>query len=240
MIPNSFITHVSNVLGGTNTGFSGSQIAELCLSYSIDFDVEIPYPTYPFPRDLPNKRTALRRNFEVFSPEQQYKAIYELCDHKIFEDDSAVRDLKSNLVARYGKYSELIDYGININLVEETKHWLKDYPESLKLLEGAEEKLMGRIFQRNLLDDLRLALETLLKGIFDNNKSLENQITNVGNLIKQNKGSKELTNMFLVILKYYCNYQNEYVKHNDLVKENEIDVIFEMTCSFMKYFLKLL
>lgn len=145
---------------------SGSRIAEFSAAYAIDFDVEIPYPEYPFPSDLPNKRTALRENLKAFSPEQQFFIIKNLCELSHFKDNSDVKDLKIKLVSRYNALSgDNLKEEINESLIEETQHWLTDYPNASKLYNDCLEKYSNGIPQRNLLDDLRLSLETLLKSI---------------------------------------------------------------------------
>ena len=240
MIPLAFINFTSEILGDTEAGLSGSQIAKYCSSYSINFDIEIPYPEYPFPKRLPNKRTALRENLKAFSPDQQFKIIKELCELKQFENNSKVKDLKIKLITRYGQFFETDNAKeINEPLIDETKHWLSDYPESLRLYEEALSKLHHNIFKRNLLDDLRLSLEKLLQIIFSNRKSLENQLPEIGSFIKQRNGSKELSNMFVKLIDYYTKYQNTYVKHDDAVIETEIEIIFEITSSFMKFLLRI-
>jgi hypothetical protein len=102
-----------------------------------------------------------------------------------------------------------------------------------------QNKFENKVQQRNLLDDLRLSLEKLLQGILENKKSLENQLSEIGTYINVRKGSKELTNMFTKLIEYYSKYQNTYVKHDDAVIENEIEIIFEMTCSFMKFLIRM-
>lgn len=89
------------------------------------------------------------------------------------------------------------------------------------------------------MDDLRLALETLLRAVLGNNKSLENQIGLIGSYIKARGGSKELTNMFVKLVDYYATYHNGYVKHDDAVIDEEIEFIFEITSSFMKHLIRL-
>ena len=240
MIPPAFINHAADILGETNSGLSGSKIAEYCLAHAIEFNVDIPYPNYPFPKDLPNKRTALRDNLRAFSAEQQFKIIKELCELDQFKDNKDMKDLKFKLISRYGHitYASQSDK-INEALIEETKNWLSDYPESLKLYQEALTKFESKIFQRNLLDDLRLSLEKLLKEILRNNKSLENQLSEIGSFIKERKGSKELNNMFVKLIDYYSKYHNTYIKHEDAVIENEIEIIFEITCSFMKFIIRI-
>ena len=45
--------------------------------------------------------------------------------------------------------------------------------------------------------------------------------------------------MFVKLIDYFSKYHNTYVKHDDAVIENEIEIIFEMTCSFMKFLARL-
>ena len=240
MIPTTFINFAADILGETQTGLSGGKIAEYCSAYAIDYDVEIPYSEYPFPSNVPNKRTALRKNLHAFTPEQQFKIIKELCELEQFKENSNVKNLKIKLISRYGHlgtYKRTEE--INEPLIEETRHWLNDYPDSLKLYEEALNKFENKIYQRNLLDDLRLSLEKLLQIIFENKKSLENQQSEMGSFIKKRKASKELNNMFLKLIDYYSKYQNTYVKHDNAVIENEIEIIIEITCSFMKFLIRI-
>lgn len=240
MIPATFINYSADTLGSTAQGLSGSKIAEFCSAYAIDFNVSIPFSEYPFPSELPNKRTALRENIKAFTPQQQFKIIKELCELDQFKDNSDVKDLKIKLITRYGQLNNSEGTNeVNEALIEETKHWLQTYPDSLKLYQEALSKFDNQVFQRNLLDDLRLSMELLLKAIIGNNKSLENQLGDIGTFIQSKNGSKELTNMFVKLIDYYSKYNNIYVKHDDAVIENEIEIIFEMTSSFMKFLARL-
>jgi len=240
MIPTTFINYAADTLAETEDGLTGSRIAEYSSAYAIDFDVEIPYSEYPFPAELPNKRTALRENLKSFSPEQQFKIIKELSELPHFENNAGVKDLKIKLISRYGSLGEgNAKEEINESLIEETQHWLSEYPDALKLYNDCLEKHSNGIHQRNLLDDLRLALETLLKSVLNNGKSLENQIADLGKYINERNGSKELNNMFLKLIDYFSKYQNTYVKHNDNVNDNEIEIIIEMASSFMKFIVRI-
>jgi hypothetical protein len=200
----------------------------------------VPHATYPF--DAPNKRTALFENLMAFSGPQQYRIIKELCDHSSFPltPNRDRKELKIQLVTRYSHLDPRdTPSEVNETLIEETKHWLSDYPESLSLYSQALDKYDHGAFQRNLLDDLRLSLEKLLKSIFENGKSLENQIAFVGAFIKKNGGSSELANMFAKLLDYYSKYNNSYIKHDDAVIEEEIEFVMEITSSFMKHLVRL-
>lgn len=240
IIPTTFLTHAADILGDTNYGLSGGTIAKACTAYAIDYDVNIPYSSSVV--GAPNKRTALLDNLRRFTPPQQYKIIRELCEHPGLTSpiNDSINNLKIQLIARYGgDFGNSSPETLNLSLIEDTKHWLEGYAQSYKLYESALTKFNNNIFERNLLDDLRLSLELLLKEIFSNVKSLENQLSEIGSFISSNGGSKEFTNMFRILVDYYSKYQNTFIKHNDLVIEEEIEFTFEMTSSFMKHLVKM-
>lgn len=239
MISSSFIRYAADVLGDTDRGLSTSQIVEMCVRYAADYGVAIPHYISPLPvGTVPNKRTALMENLEQFSGEQQYKIIKDMCELEKFANNEDVKNLKIKLITEYSALDQDVD-GINENLVKGTKHWLFEFQSSYRAYENALTKFKGKIFQRNLLDDLRLALELLLKSIFGNEKSLENQLNEIGRYVKNKGGSKEFSSMFQKLIEYYSKYQNSYIKHDDAVKEDEIEFIFEITSSFMKHLVKL-
>jgi len=239
-IPAHFVQYAADILGDTSSGLSGSEIVFATGAYAVEYDVNIPHPSYPF--EAPNKRTALYENLRAFSGPQQYRIIKELCDHRSFSvvPSKDRKELKVRLVTRYAHLApEGTTSEINETLIEETRHWLDCCPEALALYNGALEKYEHGVFHRNLLDDLRLALEKLLCAVFANDKSLENQIRFVGAYIRHRDGSAELANMFVKLVDYYAKYHNSYVKHDDSVIEEEIEFIFEITSSFMKHLIRL-
>jgi Zn-dependent M32 family carboxypeptidase len=73
---------------------------------------------------------------------------------------------------------------------------LATFPDVLEIYNAALQKYEAGIFTRNLLDDLRLALEKLLQEVLDNSKSLENQLATLGEFIKERGASREFANMF--------------------------------------------
>ena len=238
----AFVTYAAGILGDTSRGFSGSQIIEITAAYAVEFDIRLPHPGYPFSRPGINKRTALSENLMAFQSKDRYKIIKEMCDHPTILElqKEEARKLKVKLFTKYGNLSEERDpEGISETLVEQTRHWLEDFPASLQLFNGALQKQQHGVFHRNLLDDLRLALEQLLRSILTNEKSLENQLPALGQFLKAKNGSPEFVNMFCKLLDYYSKYQNSYVKHNDAVLEEEIEFIFEITASFMKHLVRL-
>jgi hypothetical protein len=238
MIEEIFLRFATDILGETEGGLTSTQIINYSMDYALQYDVEIPYFNYPF-EGVPNKRTALKENIKAFPPAAQFVIIRDLCDLPMFSDNKAAKNLKIKLISRYGALAQGDENAINESLIEETKHWLEEYPDVLNIYNGALEKWADNIHQRNLLDDIRLSVELLLKGILGNQKSMENQQKELGDFISEKGASKELNNMFLKLVDYFGKYNNTYIKHNDNVNDNEIEIIVEIASSFMKFLIKI-
>jgi hypothetical protein len=175
----AFVSHASEILADTSVGLSGPQIVRLCTAYAVEWGIDIPYDSYPFVQNVANKRTALYQNLMAFSEAHRYKIIRELCDYPAVRqrNGQAAEKLKQMLIARYGHLAdEQLGSEIDSVLIERTQHWLGPFPDALKLYDGAMQKHANGVFLRNVLDDLRLALEILLKAILGNKKPLEKQI----------------------------------------------------------------
>lgn len=238
-IATAFIQQATNLLTSGEHGLSGGRLMEITSAYAYDFGVDIPHARPPL--KAPNKRTALLENLLAFEPKQQYQIIRELCDRLDPEGRvPALVTLKSKLMTEYADFADQ-DQATDLHrtLLVETRHWLSGHEKTRKLFDEALLKHDQGVFRRNTLDDLRLALELLLCELWSNEKSLENQVSNVGQFVRDKGGSKELANMFQKLVDYYANYQNTYVKHDDAVITSEIEIIFELTASFMKHFLRL-
>lgn len=229
-ISDTFLTLASNTLADTENGFSASMIVSFFTSFSVDFNVDLPHHSIPFST---NKRTAFLENLRCFSPEQQYHILTSLCNDVLQSSRPEVKKLSQLLKQRYG----MLDTGsitFDRALAADTSHWLSRFPNALECYEKALEKRRQGIYERNLLDDLRLSLELLLKSVLKNDKSLENQLSHLGSFVSKIGGTKEFCNMFVKLIDYYSKYQNEHVKHNDKIVELEIDFMVDITSAFMK------
>lgn len=236
MIDKEFIAFASNILGDTDYGLSGSEICKYFADYAVTYRVAIPYSSYP-DKNFPNKKTALEKNLKCFKPEQQFKIILDLCGLPKFSENEKVKDLLIKLVGRYSKLSEGLSELPEI--VIEIKEWLDDYPKAKKHYEDALNKNANNLYGRNLLDDFRLSLEMLVQEILGNSKSLENQKSILGNFFKVKGVSSEVSNHYIEIIKFYTQYQNNNVKHNENFKEIEVDLMIEETALLMRFLINL-
>jgi len=146
-----------------------------------------------------------------------------------------IRKIKNNDIIFYPKGPKLLDE----KLVNDNLDWLSSYPPVCKNFKSALEKYQNKIYQRNLIDDLRLSLELLLKKTLNNEKSLENQEKPLGKYLEEKNMPRELKNMYWQLIDYYTKYQNNYAKHNDKVDDSEIEFMIYLTGIFMRFLMTL-
>ncbi len=237
MIKASFLQYASDILASTNSTLSWGKLVKYFNAQSVDFNVDIPYTSLTFPSSgLANKRTGFYENLVRFSPEQQFEILEELCD--IYSDVEGVAELKTKLFSVYGQLRQNGAVAASAELVEETKTLLKDFPDADKQYNTGLEKIKKGIYERNALDDLRLSLELLLKAVLNNSKSLENQRASIGDFFKVKNVSPQIANMLWTLIDQYSKYQNDHVKHNDKINPKEINIILDLTTTFMKHLLQ--
>ena len=235
-IKETFLIRASEILADMDEGLTWNQIIEYSNIYSKKYNREIPYDRYP--NDAPNKRTALKENLEVFSSSEQCDILINLCDCQKLRNKALVQELKQEIIEKYG---HLMTGGHkNAVLLFQAKQYLENYPEVFNLFESAVNKYENGIYERNALDDMRLSFEILLKRLLANEKSLENQLNMIGTKLKEVGISPELRNMVHQLVKYYCDFQNHYVKHDDAVNKIEIEYVIEQTHIMMKFLVKCL
>jgi len=149
--------------------------------------------------------------------------------------DISLKKTKHGEYLFYPSGAKLLDEGV----VNDVLDWLSDYPESCKSFESALKKYQEHKYERNLIDDLRLSLELLLKRILKDKKSLDNQKETLGKYLKEKSTPTEIREMFTRLATCYVDYQNEYAKHNDKVREAEVEFMIYLTGTFMRFLLSL-
>lgn len=137
-------------------------------------------------------------------------------------------------VILYPKGAKLLDEKV----INDTLNWLSDYPKSKNKFESALSEYIDKKNKRTIVDTLRLSLELFLKKMFSN-KSLENQKEDILNYLQDKAVPKEIRNMYWKLLDSYCNYQNDYAKHDDKVDEQELEFIIYLTAIFMRFLITL-
>ncbi len=90
-----------------------------------------------------------------------------------------------------------------------------------------------------MLDNLRFALEQLLKNILSNRKSLENQKTYLLPWLRKKGLHTQVVNLYEKLLKTYQDYQNNAVKHNEDFSLDEVEYMIYLTGNFMRLLIQL-
>lgn len=236
MIKASFLQYASDILASTNSTLSWGRIVKYFNAKSVDYDVDVPHTSLTFPTIIPNKRTGFYENLISFKPEQQFEILEELCESYV--DVEGVPELRNKLFAAYGAHGGNTAVAASVELVKETKGLLAGFPDAEKQYNSGLEKVKSGVYERNALDDFRLSLELLLKAILNSNKSLENQRPAISEFFKNKNVSPQIANMLWTLIDQYSKYQNEHVKHNDKINPKEVNVILDLTTTFIKHLLQ--
>lgn len=137
------------------------------------------------------------------------------------------------------KGARLLDRGI----VDETMAWLAAHPRVARHFEHALQLYLRKdpAEYRNLLDDLRSALEKLLRALLGNRKSLENQTSLLDAWMKQQGVHKHIRELYQKLLSRFIHYQNDAVKHDTgwQASEPEVEYMIYLTGTFLRFLLRL-
>lgn len=237
---NSFIDYASDILGDTDDGISTSQIISICNRFAAEHNVNIPHTKIykGFPQSFSNKRTALKENLQRFNEKEAFEIIKHICELKNYSKLKEFKDVKIKLYKDFPQYVDKIeDEELNSEIIE-TRCLLDGFPNAKSVYEDACSQFSVGIYERNLIDNLRLTIELICKQLLSNSKTLENNIDNICSLLKEKACSQEFINMFRKLIDYYSKYNNDNVKHNENIKSNEIDFIFGLTNLFIKLLIK--
>lgn len=138
--------------------------------------------------------------------------------------------------------SEIIFYPegaklLDEKLINDNLDWLSAHPKSYETFKMSLMEIGIQGKERNVVDHLRLSLELLLKDIFNNGKSLENQKSDIGNYLKSKNISPEISNLLERVLDYYAKHQNNKAKHDCAVLSSEVEFILYLTGTVMRFLL---
>ncbi len=194
-----------------------------------------PYVNYKtMQRDNMSKKEAFYQNIISFNPEEQAKIILELCDDYMGNSTDRVLKLKHRLIEWHKDLLPDLE-GVDNQLVDECKNMLEIYPESNSIyLKALSFYDLGGI-ERDVIDNMRLALEVLFKKILGNDKTLRNNINLILGALKDTV-NPQIRNLVRTNIDIYNRFNDDNVKHNHNVND-ETAFLIEMTSAIMKYVL---
>ncbi|BAU15265.1 hypothetical protein LEP3755_58230 [Leptolyngbya sp. NIES-3755] len=146
--------------------------------------------------------------------------------------------IRGKTVVLYPVGDKFLDQGVTDYVIS----GLEKYPDVAKHFEKALAFYQsGDISSyRNLLDNLRFAMEQLLKEVLGNNKSLENQKDFLLRWLSGKEIHPHAVNMYHSLLfKEYTLYQNAAVKHNEAFSVDEVEFMIYLTATLVRFILQL-
>ena len=126
-----------------------------------------------------------------------------------------------------------------IEETEEVQNLLGNYLDCQLLYNSAIDKLQNGKDYRNALDDLRLALEKLLKEVLDVHTGLEKMEEPLSKYLKSKGTATEIRKSIVQSFKYLYNYQNNHVKHDNSININDVEYIINQTNTIVRQIVKL-
>jgi len=158
-----------------------------------------------------------------------------LCDaFEVLKDNSRLAFRQSKVIIQLLKREfARQECAFSAGIMPLTLDKLSVCPSAQEVYRSGVKKYSEGVYERNVLDDMRLALELLVKQLLGNQKSLENQMSELGQALSGHHN--ELRNLINKTLDYLCKYQNSYVKHNDAVDSTEVDFIIEHTSATINF-----
>ena len=135
----------------------------------------------------------------------------------------------------YPMGAQLLDEAV----IDDNLAWLENYPEAAKPFQAALKiySLKDPSQYRNLLDNLRLSVEQMLRAILKNGKSLENQKQEFLSWLKANDAHSQIGNIYHDLLfGKFAPYQNDAVKHNeDKYTIAEVEFMLYLTGTLLRF-----
>lgn len=133
-------------------------------------------------------------------------------------------------------YKESGANNTTINDTQKIRNTLPINSKVRKCYDDAVSKMIEGKYDRNSLDDIRLALELQLKESLGNNKPLEDQNRPLKDYLISKKMSEELVNVHTQALFNLCNFFNNHAKHDYNIKREEVDMAIGYANQIMKVF----
>jgi hypothetical protein len=163
----------------------------------------------------------------------------------VVERFNAVFDLSPTIRVKalcHGGIATLYPTGAKLldeEVIDANLMWLERYPKVLKpfveALHAYSQKDVGKY--RNILDNLRRAMEEMIRVVLNNTKSLENQKVEFLQWLTKNDAHTQIRNMFHDLLfNKFATYQNEAVKHHeDDYTSAEVEFLLYLTGTFLRF-----
>lgn len=137
---------------------------------------------------------------------------------KLYTAKEACSEIRNSLNSYYGDNSS----SKIVNSLNHTKEILTGHDKSKKLYDDAVKNISTNGSNRETLDSIRLALEKYLQEVLGNNKPLEHQENPLKDYLKARNVTHEVQVNLTTSLHNFYKYQDNNVKHDDNIKDEEV------------------
>lgn len=223
-IPPAWEMKIATVL---KDNFTMANILSLTNSFGADHDIDIPYIRAP---EGMNKQNLAQQNISNFEIAQVIQFISEIVDSETGYYSEQIEQLLQELIGKFPDEASTDD----AKAVSRISEKFLDYPGVPDAWNRVQRNLAMRHY-RESIDNARLALELFFKFLFDNDKSLENQKSEIGKFLSDQP--KEFRDLVISQVRTYEVLQNQQIKHNlpTGLDEAEIRYILNTTYLIMNY-----
>ncbi len=221
-IPSTWIMRIATII---KDNFTMAEILSLTNSFGAEHDIKI---TYQNPPKYTNKQEVANQNVSNFTPSQMILFLTYLVESKKGTSPQQINELKNEVIAKFSN--------AQVETTPKIEKRFSKYPDVVEVWDRSNVCLSNRQYHESV-NNSRLALEKLLKQLFTNNKSLENQKSSISEFLKSKNIPNEFINLVIQHLRTYEILQNEHFKH-DFTKEfreSEVKYILNTTYLLMDY-----
>lgn len=194
-IPRAWAMKIASVL---KDNYTMADILSLTNSFGAANDIDIKYIQSP---KMMNKQNVALQNLSLFSVSQAIQFLTKIVESGTGIKPEELSDLLQETIEKFPNDANLQD----TKSIEKIKEKFSDYEGVSETWSKAQRSLAMKHF-RESVDSGRLAMELFFKAIFQNNKSLENQKSNIGNYLSEQP--KEFRELIMSQISSYKRLQN--------------------------------
>lgn len=138
---------------------------------------------------------------------------------KLYTAKEASAEIESAL----DSYYKSSDKTKSLKVLNKTKETISGHDKSVRLFEDSIKNISANGSNRATLDNIRLALERYLQEVLGNSNTLEHQEKSLKEFLKEKKATEDVRTGITTSLHNFHRYQNDHVKHDYDVKDEDVD-----------------
>lgn len=138
---------------------------------------------------------------------------------KLYTAKEAAAEIKSVLDSYYKSSNKTK----SLKALTKVKETISGHDKSVRLFEDSIKNISANGSNRATLDNVRLALERYLQEVLGNSNTLEHQEKHLKEFLKEKNATEDVRTGITTSLHNFYRYQNDHVKHDYDVKDEDVD-----------------